>query len=422
MNYLDSLVQDQKAGNLRGIPSICSAHPIVLEAVFRFFQPRDLPVLIEATCNQVNQFGGYTGMTPADFVRFVEDLAASTGFPRSNLLLGGDHLGPLPWSNEPAESAMQKAKEMVRAYALAGFSKIHLDCSTPCADDGDLAPEVMAQRTAELAVVAEEICKTAGLPLPHYVIGTEVPAAGGAKEGHELFAVTHPKDAAHTIEITRQAFASAGLEDAWNRVIALVVQPGVEFDQDKIFAYDRPAAKELAAFIETVPGLVYEAHSTDYQCPSALKNLVQDHFAILKVGPGLTFALREAVFALAEIENQLCDGPSDIRAVVEAAMLAKPAHWEKHYSGDARALKLARQYSFSDRIRYYWTTPQVQAAFDRLISNLQAAPIPLTMLSQYLPDDYRLVRGGIIENKPREFLVSGVMRVLEDYSKACFGE
>lgn len=422
MNYLDLLVQDQKAGNLRGIPSICSAHPIVLEAVFRFFQPRGLPVLIEATCNQVNQFGGYTGMTPADFMRFVEDLAALTGFPRSNLLLGGDHLGPLPWSNEPAESAMQKAKEMVRAYALAGFGKIHLDCSMPCADDGDLAPEVMAQRTAELAIVSEEVCKTAGLPLPRYVIGTEVPAAGGAKEGHELFTVTHPNDAAHTIKITRQAFATAGLEDAWNRVIALVVQPGVEFDQDKVFAYDRPAAKDLAAFIETVPGMVYEAHSTDYQCPAALKNLVQDHFAILKVGPGLTFALREAVFALAEIEDQLCGDSSGIRAVVEAVMLANPAYWEKHYSGDARALKLARQYSFSDRIRYYWTTPQVQAAFDRLIANLQATPLPLTMLSQYLPDDYRLVRGGIIENKPREILVSAVMRVLEDYRGACFGE
>jgi tagatose-1,6-bisphosphate aldolase non-catalytic subunit AgaZ/GatZ len=33
-------------------------------------------VLIEATCNQVNQDGGYTGMTPADFRRFVEDIAA----------------------------------------------------------------------------------------------------------------------------------------------------------------------------------------------------------------------------------------------------------------------------------------------------------------------------------------------------------
>lgn len=38
--------------------------------------------------------------------------------------------------------------------------------------------------------------------------------------------------------------------------------------------------------------LVFEAHSTDYQTKEAYKQLVHDHFAILKVGPALTFAMR----------------------------------------------------------------------------------------------------------------------------------
>ena len=63
-------------------------------------------MLIEATCNQVNQEGGYTGMTPADFRGFVEAIAARVGFDPSRIILGGDHLGPNPWKQLPAEEAL----------------------------------------------------------------------------------------------------------------------------------------------------------------------------------------------------------------------------------------------------------------------------------------------------------------------------
>ncbi len=84
--------------------------------------------------------------------------------------------------------------------------------------------------------------------------------------------------------------------------------------------------------------MVFEAHSTDYQTPESLRALVRDGFAILKVGPGVTFALREALYALADIEAELLPQPkrADLRAVVEAAMLRKPANWDKYYHGDAR--------------------------------------------------------------------------------------
>jgi len=149
MDILDTLIKDQKSGHPRGIPSICSAHPLVLEAVFKQALKTGNRVLIEATSNQVNQFGGYTGMKPADFYQFVGGMADALGFPRERLVLGGDHLGPLPWVSETAEKAMTNARELVSAYALAGFRKIHLDCSVHCADDRDLSSEIMAARTAE---------------------------------------------------------------------------------------------------------------------------------------------------------------------------------------------------------------------------------------------------------------------------------
>jgi D-tagatose-1,6-bisphosphate aldolase subunit GatZ/KbaZ len=420
MNYLDSIVAAQKKGEARGVTSICSAHPFVLEAALLHGLAHDTPVLIEATCNQVNQFGGYTGMTPVDFGRFVGEIADRVGFPRHKLILGGDHLGPLVWSNEPASVAMDKARILVREYAKAGFEKIHLDCSMPCADDNELPVELIARRTAELAREIELVCTGAELPLPRYVIGTEVPPAGGAKVGENQLTVTDPADAAVTIDLTREAFISLNLESAWERVIALVVQPGVEFGDVAIHDYDRLVAAGLTRFIETVPGLVYEAHSTDYQTPSVLRSLVEDHFGILKVGPGLTFAFREAVFALAEMEEILVKNtPSHIRETLVAAMDKNSTHWQKHYGGTPEQQEFSRIYSFSDRIRYYWALPEVQASFEKLLKNLGSSPLPLSLVSQYMPLQYRKIQNRTINNHPHFLLLDHVMDVLADYSMAC---
>jgi D-tagatose-1,6-bisphosphate aldolase subunit GatZ/KbaZ len=419
MNYLDAVVHAQKAGNARGVTSICSAHPLVLEAALRLGQKSGSPLLIEATCNQVNQFGGYTGMTPDDFFKFVGEIAGEVNFPRENLLLGGDHLGPLVWSSQPANKAMEKAGNLVRAYVLAGFTKIHLDCSVPCADDGDFSVELAAHRTAELAQVAEMAAGENRSAL-RYVIGTEVPPAGGAKAGEEHISVTDPADAAETIELTQRAFSSLDIDSAWERVIALVVQPGVEFGDEVVHDYDHASAAGLTRFIESIPGLVYEAHSTDYQTCTALRTLVDDHFAILKVGPGLTFAFREAAFALAEMEEILVDEEtSHLREVFEAAMLENPSYWQQHYAGTNRQQKFSRTYSFSDRLRYYWNVPAVQLAFSRLLGNLGEHPLPLSLLSQHLPRQYEKVRSGELKNHPRDLLLARVTDVLNDYAFAC---
>jgi D-tagatose-1,6-bisphosphate aldolase subunit GatZ/KbaZ len=420
MNELDRIVSAQKVGEASGIPSVCSAHPFVLEASLLHGLARGVPVLIEATCNQVNQYGGYTGMKPLDFVRFVREIAVRLGFPPGSLVLGGDHLGPLVWSHEPAATAMEEARKLVHDYALAGFGKIHLDCSMPCADDRELPVETVARRAADLAVVAESACASAGLPLPRFVIGTEVPPPGGAKSGESELAVTDPADAARTLELTRQAFLAQSLDSAWERVIALVVQPGVEFGDATIHEYDPSAAAGLARFIESVPGLVYEAHSTDYQSRAALRALVEDHFGILKVGPWLTFAFREAVFALAEMEEILIEGEtSHILQVLEDRMLENPGNWNKHYGGSLRQQQISRFYSFSDRIRYYWADPHVQAAFERLLTNLGESPLPLSLLSHYLPRQYDRIRSGALSNNPRSILLGGVTHVLDDYAFAC---
>ena len=421
MKALTDLVQRHKRGEGVGIYSLCSAHPRVIEAAMHEARVRDTPLLIEATCNQVNQFGGYTGMTPADFRVFVHAMADRTGLVRERVWLGGDHLGPNVWQKEPSASAMAKADVLVDQYVSAGFRKIHLDCSMACADDPTPVPEAtIAARAARLARIAESAWKRAGGEAPVYVIGTEVPVPGGAAEELAQLTVTSPESVELTIETHRQAFAAAGLETAWSRVIALVVQPGVEFDLHKVVDYRPEKARALTASLASHPQFVFEAHSTDYQTPENLEALVRDHFAILKVGPGATFALRETLWALAAIESEMpgIAQPSGLREVTLRVMRENPSQWRGHYH-DAANESLDLAYSLSDRIRYYWPHPEVVSACDRLLENLRRRPAPLTLVSQYLPRQYAAIRAHEIEPGVDALLQDGVAESIRPYLRAC---
>lgn len=425
MKHLTEMVEQHKRGNTNGIYAVCSAHPLVLEAAIRYAHANHTPLLIEATSNQVDQFGGYTGMTPADFRGFVYQLADSLNFPQSRLILGGDHLGPNRWQNLPAAQAMANADDLIKSYVAAGFKKIHLDCSMSCANDPiPLTDEIVAERTARLAKIAEETCREHfGESDLVYVIGTEVPVPGGAHETLTELEVTTPDAARATLEAHRHAFEKQGLSAIWPRIIGLVVQPGVEFDHTHIIDYQPQKAIALSAMVEAYDTLVFEAHSTDYQTPQSLRQLVKDHFAILKVGPALTFALREALFSLAAIEEELLPAKtsSGLRHVLESVMLDRPEYWQSHYHGDGNARRLARGYSYSDRVRYYWPDQQIDEAFARLVRNLADDPIPLPLISQYLPLQYARVREGDLNATPRELIISHIQDVLQQYHAACQG-
>jgi D-tagatose-1,6-bisphosphate aldolase subunit GatZ/KbaZ len=423
MQALLNLIAQHRQGDARGIASVCSAHPIVIEAALRHALRQDVAtVLFEATCNQVNQDGGYTGMRPADFVRFVRDIAARVGIDASHVALGGDHLGPNPWTGLDAEVAIAKAEAMVADYVAAGFRKIHLDCSMACAGDPDPLPEAeIVRRAVRLCRAAEAAHAHAGGEPPVYVIGTEVPVPGGATEAIEGLAVTAPEAALATIEAHAQAFAEAGLEDAWTRVIASVVQPGVEFDHHHVVDYRPERAQALSAAIESVPGMVFEAHSTDYQTPAALRALVRDHFAILKVGPGLTFALREALWGLDAIEREwIPEGQrARLREVALERMHADPAHWRRYYHGVGEALEIDLQYSLSDRIRYYWPDAAIERARAQLFANLRDRPPPMPLVGQHLPLALRSLRDADTELDPHALAMAHVSAVLDDYHHAC---
>ena len=407
-----------------GIYSVCSAHPLVLEAAIDQALADNSVLLIEATANQVNQFGGYTGMQPADFRDYVHSIAASRGMPGDRIILGGDHLGPVCWVSEDAASAMEKAAGLVRAFAAAGFSKIHLDCSMPLKGDPDaLDDKVIAERAARLCAEAEASSREAfGGSGIVYVIGTEVPPPGGADEALDTVAVTPAARARQTLEIHKQAFLDRELGAAWKRVIALVVQPGVEFDNSAVVDYDPNKAASLSALAEgDTGGIAFEAHSTDYQKAETFASLVRDHFAILKVGPALTFALREALFSLSHIEAALIPelDRSNLIQVCSKVMRDHPQHWQRFYHGNEREKALLQLYSLSDRIRYYWPDPVIDQAVRRLLKNLEGHLIPLGLVSQFFPHELSAIRAGTLKPGPHELVAAHIRRAIAPYAAAC---
>ena len=423
-------VSDYKNGKHSGVFSVCSSNKLVIETAMDKLKGTDMHLLVEATANQVDQFGGYTGMKPIDFKQYMYDLCDVNNFPKDQVILGGDHLGPLTFRNLTTEQAMENSKELVRQYVLAGFTKIHIDTSMPLKEDmeqNSFSDDVIADRAGILCKVCEEayvelLKQDKNAVHPVYVIGSEVPVPGGVnmEELHDQIAVTKVADFEGTLNAFKKSFEKHGVSDSFKYVIGVVVQPGVEFGTDTIWDYNADNAKDLSNAIKAYDNIVFEAHSTDYQTKYALRQLVEDGFIILKVGPALTFAFREAVFTLNIIEEELLKNNPDVdlskfKEILDFVMIKDKKQWVNHYSGTGEEIKIQRKYSLSDRARYYLGNEQVEFAFSHLMSNLSDINIPITLLSQYAHGQYVKVRENKIENNAESILKDIIGEVMDDY-------
>ena len=412
-----------------GIPSFCTSNRIVLEAILEHYLPTEEYVLIECTANQVNQFGGYMNMTPIDFVEYVHEIADNVKFPKDKIILGADHFGPLVWADKDENEAMQNAKELVRLAVLAGYSKIHLDTSMLLGSDDSskkLSDETIAQRGVELYKTCEEAfierCnKFPNSVHPVYVIGSEVPIPGGEYGKKDNLTVTDPKDFENTIKTYNEKFKENGFDDAWENIIAVVVQPGVEFSNYNIHDYERNESIKLCKKLTEYPNLVFEGHSTDYQSPIKLKEMVEDGVVILKVGPALTYALREGLFSLSLIEKELIkdkDKRANFIELLEEIMLNNPKDWEKYYQGNELEKELQRKYSFSDRSRYYISRQDINKNINKLFENIDSSNIPLGMIKQYFPNIFMKIKSQPNSINAKTLVKQNIIYVIKDYDYA----
>jgi D-tagatose-bisphosphate aldolase class II non-catalytic subunit len=412
MPDLRQIIARNRAEEAIAIPSVCTAHPDALEASLTLAETLDQPIVVEATSNQVNQDGGYTGLKPADFISFVRDIAQKSHVAHERILFGGDHLGPQAWRKLPADEAMTKAHRMVADYAAAGFTKFHLDCSEGCAGEPAQLPDaITATRSAALAATALQHAPDPNELL--FVIGTEVPPPGGARtDDHGDIPPTTPHSAKATLDAHAEAFTAANIP--LDLIGGLVVQPGVEFSPMEV--HHLPLARDpgLLTALKDWPNLCLEAHSTDYQHPEAYPRLAQLGFAFQKVGPALTFAWREALYALDTIraQNGWSTGPS-LPDVMEEVMLANPAHWQAHIHGTDQ--RLQRHFGLADRIRYYWPDPKAQAAVQRLFKDLEDKRLPDPLLLAHFRDTEIATARASHYPLPRALALARVQTTLRPY-------
>ncbi len=142
---------------------------------------------------------------------------------------------------------------------------------------------------------------------------------------------------------------------------------------------------------------------------------MQNHFFFLKVGPELTFRLREAVWALTRLEDQIGREPrSRLRDVVAERMTRNPVHWQDYYSGSEVEIEMLKIYSYSDRIRYYWADPQVAKAMTVLMDNLSESRLPETLVSQA----FMGLEFGAMPSGPSGLLETHVQRCVSRYFQA----
>ena len=336
---------------------------------------------------------------------------------------------------------MAKARDLVRDYVLAGYTKIHLDCSMRLADDPGVAGGSAERRDGDGAHGRagrgrrSGVARAArGAAAPLYVIGTEVPVPGGEQAARAQAQSSPP---------SRTRGARASLCELPSRTAGLQWRVGSGSSPWSCSPASssatpscsttgaRPRHSSCRGAVARLPRLVYEAHSTDYQTPAALRALVEDHFAVLKVGPALTFALREALFALAAIEDELLRSVSPragrgsaartVREVVDRVMREHPRALAAYYAGDEAALRVARDFSYSDRIRYYW--PQAEVRDGGRATHRQplrpshpahpAQPVPARRGARRAR---RLAAGPAA---PQELIRHKILTVLDDYANAC---
>lgn len=412
----------------KGVFSVCSANELVIRGAMRHAKKHDYLLIIESTANQVDQFGGYTGMCPADFVKMVKKIATEEELPINQLVLGGDHLGPLTFAKFPEKRAMELAEELVSAYVKAGYTKIHLDTSMRVESDDPLRPldvHICAQRGAKLAKKVyesyQEYCRD--LPdaqFPVLVIGSEVPIPGGSHEHEDSITPTHPEDFRKQVKAFQEAFAAEDIP--FDDVIGFVVQPGVEFGDDFVFQYDPVQANSLTGALKEYPALVFEGHSTDYQTSESLAAMVHDRIAILKVGPALTFALRETLLLLELIEQDMItesEKHSHFREALVACMNEEPKFWKNYYEGTAAEIEYKMIYSYSDRCRYYLPNKPVHDAVLKLLQNLSSEPLPAALVSQYFPIQYQRMMSEKLKGNVMDILLDRLGQWCEIYATAC---
>ncbi len=182
-------IHSHRSGLPVGVFAVCSSHSDVLRAAMRLLQPSREALLIEATCNQVNQEGGYTGMTPKIFSEKMAVAAKNTGFGTWGL--HADHISIK--KGDAAEVA--STKELIDAQIAAGYTSFAIDASHLFNFNGKNVREELEDNIRITTEIAQHIRAKMGKK----EFGLEVEVGEIGRKDTEGLVLTRPEEAVEYI-------------------------------------------------------------------------------------------------------------------------------------------------------------------------------------------------------------------------------
>jgi tagatose-1,6-bisphosphate aldolase non-catalytic subunit AgaZ/GatZ len=367
---LQALQETTPAGEpVPTILAVCPTSPAVVRAALQASKEAEAPLFFAATLNQVDIDGGYTGWTPAGFVRLVGELAKEVGYT-GPVVVGLDHGGPwLKHTHQqwPLARAMEGVKESLVACLEAGYDLLHVDPTV----DRTLPPgegisiEVVVERTLELIAHTEAHRRAQRLPRVSYEVGTE--------EVHGGLADLSVFD--RFLMGLKQGLAERGLSDVWPCFV--VGKVGTDLHTT---VFDPVVARDLVARAAAY-GSVIKGHYTDYvDNPDAYP---QCGIGGANVGPEFTECEYGGLETLARREEELVaqrrvTEPSGIMAALREATVAS-GRWQRWLQPEEIGLPFTELASerqgwlMRTCCRYVWCDSAVEAARQQLYRNLATA-------------------------------------------------
>jgi tagatose-1,6-bisphosphate aldolase non-catalytic subunit AgaZ/GatZ len=399
---LERLRALSSGGPRRTLLVVCPNSEAVIEAAVSAAARNESPLAFTATLNQVDEDGGYTGMTHRELAELVQEKVRELAFD-GPVSLAVDHGGPFlkdrhrieGWS---AEAALSGVRDSFAAAIRAGFDLIHVDCSIdPEAPDRASPVSVIAERTAALIADAETFRESEGFGPIAYEVGTEEHSAGLADPAAFRDFLRHVRD-----ELDRHGFSGVPL-------VFAVGDVGTDLHTT---GFDPAAAGRLAGAAGEF-GCGLKGHYTDnledpagYPAAGVAAANVGPEFSEREFEGLMTLAEREA----AEVEaGRLAwgSGMEDalIRAVVDSG------RWRKWRLAEEKGLDFEalsperRAWMIRTGSRYVWTAPAAAAARERLYENLRRQGIDG-------PAAVRLAIERAMDRYFRGFGLTGVNRLL----------
>lgn len=369
LHRIDEL--ERESGIRRTIFAACPNSPTVIRAALRAAKRNNAPIYFAATLNQVDCDGGYTGMTPDEFVKLVRMEAAAIHF-EGPCIVAIDHGGP--WLKDKqrterwtTEEAMNGIKKSFEAALLAGYDLIHVDptvdINVPAGETIDI--HVVARRTVELIRHTEMFRRSNGLPEISYEVGTEEVHGGLADERtFDTF-----------IEELKAGLAREGLSDIWPCFI--VGKVGTDLHTT---LFDTEVASRLTEKVRPL-GSYIKGHYTDGV--SNPEDYPRCGMGGANVGPEFTMSEYDALAELEQVEQELhAQGRIAIRSHICKTLeqlVCASNRWQKWLLADEKGMTFEalsaerRTWLVKTGCRYIWQVPEALVARQRLYDNLRRA-------------------------------------------------